>query len=230
MNYFADTTGGGPSWMDVTLLVGGWVLTTLFWAVFSYIVLSLFEYVAHRFPMHRASWLTRKFKFFRQHLEEHRDYHHGECFSGRNFTQGAEGRCLVINIDINPFIGLLAASVVWIPLLFVSLHGAIVFVIIGLVHNLSWGFIHKQMHTPPEKRSRWFKNSALLLWLARYHCVHHIYPGANFSVMFVLPDFIFGTYRAPSAKDVATMIALGLYPAKQPKKDFTTVPVPRSSF
>lgn len=214
-------------WQTALSLVGIAVLSTVLWGGFSYVVISLFEYVSHRYPMHRSSWLSRKFKFFQKHLREHRDYHHGECFSGRKFTQGPEDQCLVINIDINPFVGLFASSIVWIPLLLLSLHGAIVFVVVALIHNLSWGFIHKQMHTPVDRRAKWFRNSRLCLWLARYHCVHHIYPGANFSVMFVLPDFIFGTYRAPSAKDIASMRALGLYPAEKPVEPMI---VPRICF
>lgn len=209
--------------LDSFLVVGDWILWTLFWLAFSYVVISLSEYFSHRYLMHRPTWLSRTFKFFRLTLEEHRDYHHGTCFSGRKFTAGAEDECLVINIDIKPIYGLLASCFIWIPLLFVSLHGAVVFVLLVLLHNSAWGVIHRQMHKPPAERAHWFKRSRLCLWLARYHCLHHIYPRCNHSVLFVLPDALFGTLRKPTAKDVATMTELGLY--KETKVRYKAAPI-----
>ncbi len=198
--------------------------SNLFWAVvfiaslaFSYVLISFIEWISHGVFMHKPTWFSKRFKFFNETLHEHRTFHHGECFPGRHFDE-AEGDCLTVNIHLRILFGQLAASWAWAPL-FIAAYCCGIATTVGLslcvvgvtfmvslaVHHVTWNFIHVQMHTNRDKRARWFAKSSLCLYLARYHYMHHVYPRVNFCVVTPLADWIMGTYKAPSEKDIEDM-------------------------
>ncbi|MBX9690136.1 MAG: hypothetical protein K2X27_25720 [Candidatus Obscuribacterales bacterium] len=182
-----------------------------FWLCLTYLILSLIEFVSHGVLMHQPTWLSRHFKYFQDTLDEHRSFHHAECFPGRKMDQG-EGDCLKINIKLRPGLSIFGSCWIWGPLLYFSPLGACIFVLGFLAHNLAWNLVHVQMHTKLPKRARWFQRSRLCLFLARYHYMHHIYPRKNHNVVCPLIDWVMRTYQSPSEKDLEAMKALGFLP------------------
>lgn len=190
------------------------------WLVFSYVLIAVLEWAGHAILMHRDTWLSRRFKYFEETVQQHRNFHHGHCFPGRRFDlrrfeAGAEDQCFIKNIDLKPLTGLMASVPIWGTLLWFYPVGGVIFITCVIAHHSLWGVVHRQMHTPRNERAAWFRNSPFLLWLARYHCLHHIYPKKNHSILFILPDFLFGTYYKPTEKDIETMRELQLYPEQQ---------------
>ncbi len=200
-----------------------WTMVILLWLLLVYTIISFIEFVSHGVFMHKPTWLSKNSKFFKTTLDEHRTFHHGECFPGRHFDE-AEGDCLKINIHLRVLWGQLASFWMWAPLFFAAYLcgfsttagtcltiGAVTFMIGLMVHHLTWNLIHVQMHTGKEKRSRWFANSQLCLFLARYHYMHHVYPRVNFCVVVPLADWLMGTYKEPGPKDIADLKKHGFY-------------------
>jgi len=194
-----------------------WLAATLGWLAFSYVVISFVEFLAHGVFMHKPTWLSKRFGLFEQVLHLHRTFHHGECFPGRHFDEH-EGDCLEKNIRFDFLQGQVMSCWVWIPLFLAAQHyglsstagafcalGGVTMMASVFVHHCIWNLVHRQMHSQPAKRASWFKNSRVCLWLARYHFMHHAYPKVNFCVVCPGADWIMGTYKAPSAKDVEEM-------------------------
>ncbi len=188
-----------------------WPISLALWCLFSYVVISLIEYVSHRYLMHNRNWLAGRFRYFEETLKDHRNYHHGHCYPGRQFDQAPEEKCGLMNIDLKPLISLLQTSFVWMPLMYFAPLGAVVFMTAIIAHNFAWSAIHRQMHLPLEQRSAWFQRSAFWMRLARYHYLHHVYPHKNYNAVCLLWDPIFGTLARSTEKDQRCMRELGLY-------------------
>jgi hypothetical protein len=217
-------------------IISWWLLLTIpLSIVFGFIVIGLHEWLGHAILMHQPTWLSRNFKYFRDTLDEHVKYHHGHCYPGRKFDDGAEDECLLINIDLKPLTGVIASAYIWVPMLWFFPVCSIVFVLMVIAHHTVWGVVHRQMHTKRHERAAWFRNSPLCLAMARFHCLHHIYPRKNHSIIFIMWDHIFGTVQTPSEKDVQTMRDLGLYgdeemagPPKQTEQPATPAASPQA--
>lgn len=164
----------------------------LLWLVFSYIALSLIEYMAHRFPMHNArlarSPLGRL--FFKDAFESHTKLHHGRFY--RNFQNDSDPAAKFVSLELDPGYMLKLTSVIWIPLLVISLTGGLVFIISVFIHGLIWTTIHREMHEP---EGRWFSSFKLYKYWCQYHKIHHEHPGRNYNVVCPLMDHIFRTHR-----------------------------------
>ena len=200
-----------------------YVATVLFWLAISYVGLSFIEFILHGTLMHQPTWLTRNSAYFKEILDEHRSFHHGECFPGQKFDE-AEGDCLELNIKLRPFYGQAVAVVFWGPMFALACVfdlttsvgqffaiGGVTFMLSLLAHHLTWNLIHIQMHTPEKERASWFKNSSLCLWLARYHYMHHAHPRVNFCIVCPGADWLMGTFKAPAPRDIEDMHKHGFF-------------------
>lgn len=199
------------------------ISSLLFWSVVCYIGLSFIEFFLHGTFMHLPTWWSRNFAYMKEVLDEHRSFHHGECFNASHFDD-KEGECLEVNIRLRLLFGQVASCWVWGSLFFgaylfgLQSHGGkflamggVMFMLSLLAHHQAWNMIHLQMHTNPEKRAGWFKNSSLCLWLARYHYMHHAHPKVNFCIVCPGADWLMGTYAVPSPADVNNMQKHGFY-------------------
>ncbi|MBX9573869.1 MAG: hypothetical protein K2X77_33550 [Candidatus Obscuribacterales bacterium] len=201
-----------------------WISSLLFWSVLCYVGLSFIEYFLHGTFMHQPNWLSEKSPFMKEVLDEHRQFHHADCFPAKHFDD-REGECLEVNIRLRLLFGQVASSWIWGNLFLAAYRlgldsrggqflamGGVMFMLSLLAHHQAWNMIHVQMHTSPEKRASWFKNSSLCLWLARYHYMHHAHPKVNFCIVCPGADWLMGTYSQPSELDVKNMQKHGFYP------------------
>ena len=220
----AVTTHGTNYAKEVTIMLSlFWISSILFWFAVCYVGLSFIEFFMHGTLMHQPTWLSRTFFYFQDVLDEHRSFHHAECFPGKRFDE-AKGDCLDKNIRLRRFFGQMASSWIWGSMFltayllgfgtragqFVAL-GGVMFMISLFAHHQAWNMIHLQMHIGSTERAAWFKNSALCLWLARYHYMHHAHPKVNFCIVCPGADWLMGTYKAPDERDVTNMKKLGFY-------------------
>lgn len=177
-------------------------MTLLGWFVFWFFAMSFIEHLAHRHFMHRKSPFH---KWFPEVYERHAILHHRRYYKVFNHEPDDYGRTLNIHIDILPSlpISLVLAAFG----LLVSWQCSSMILVAVLVHHVIWNIIHEEMHDP---KGWFFASWRLYRFLARYHWMHHRYPGKNYNVVLPLADFVWGTYLKPSAKDNQNMQEIGL--------------------
>ncbi len=154
---------------------------------------SFFEWVLHRFIMHRPIlFLTYPFR-------THAITHHGTFGSGKNYHLLDEGnRSLVtmawwnapILLLVNAPVGLLAAWAIGSWWALPGVLGAL------LLYYGLYEYLHWCMHVPGP---RWFQRTWVFKWIDRHHRLHHLEPMRNLNVVFPIADFILGSRisRAP---------------------------------
>ena len=175
----------------------------LFWFVLWFFAMSFFEHLAHRHFMHRKSIVDR---WFPRVFESHAVNHHRRYFKIFNFEPDENGRVENIRLSLLPSMPLaliFSGFVFWF-----SWKASATFLLAILVHHLIWNAIHTEMHNP---RQRFFANWGVYKFLARYHLMHHRYPGKNYNVVVPLADFVFGTYIRQSPSDRLSMDEVGLW-------------------
>jgi hypothetical protein len=208
----------------MSLAIAFWTAVTISWIAISYVVISFIEFVSHGVFMHKPTWLSANSKFFKETLDEHRTFHHGHCFPGRHFDEADDHDCVTINIHLRVFFGQLASCWMWGPLFVAAfllgfgstagkilILGGFTFMLLLMLHHITWNFIHVQMHKTRESRDQWFATSKLCLYLARYHYIHHVYPRSNFCVVCPLADWLMGTFRTANEKDIADLKQRGFF-------------------
>jgi sterol desaturase/sphingolipid hydroxylase (fatty acid hydroxylase superfamily) len=159
---------------------------------------SLVEYVLHRYAMHQHV------HYFERVYKDHVLFHH-TCF--KIFNNGSRPDCRCKNITLDLWLGLVFALPFCGILLLFSWTAPLFLFLIVTLHHLTWSKIHAEMHIPSGK---WFRDAPLFRWLQRFHWIHHQYPNRNFNILFPFWDFILGTYRKPSLKDIEKMEATGI--------------------
>ncbi len=178
-------------------------MTSVLWFVLWFFTMSFVEHYVHRNFMHRKSpihlWFPRVF-------ENHAVNHHRKYFKLFNFEPDEKGRHENIQLQVLPSLPL-ALLLAGVAACF-SWRSGLMFLAAVLVHHLIWNLIHQEMHNPNQ---RFFAHWGVYKFLARYHLMHHRYPGKNFNVVVPLADFVFGTYAFQNAKDRLSMIQYGLW-------------------
>src|ERR1041385_4223173 len=181
---------------------------------------SVFEWILHRYIMHRPVW---KFRYpYQAHaLTHHRifradhTYHLIHPQDAHTIPMAWWNGPVLIAVGIQPFI-----AVSWLSGHWGLLVGA------GLVCAGYYGayeYLHWCMHLP---RKRSVERSGIFFRLNGHHLLHHRYMGKNFNVVLPLADLCFGTLllrskvtsaqaRGPSVPDVQ--------PREKPKRDLVTV-------
>ena len=180
------------------LRMGGWLM-------FSCILVSFIEHQVHSRLMHRKNFLSARTASYKRVFEAHAILHHGhysKIFSDEPVPPGEdkEIRLTVRKAPIKalPFAALIAL---------VSWLGAAVFVAAMVFHHWAWNKIHLEMHKPER---RVFSAWPVYQFLARYHCLHHIYVNRNFNVVFPFADYVLGTHARANERDLAYMQKWGL--------------------
>lgn len=174
----------------------------LAWFLFWFVAMSFVEHFAHRHLMHRQGWLHR---WSPKVYDRHAILHHRTYFKVFNDEPDEFGRNVNIEFEFLPSgpIALVMAAAVW------PLSHASSWMVLAAVtaHHLIWNLIHAEMHNP---RGRFFSEWPLYRILARYHWMHHRYPGKNYNVVVPLADFVWGTFLMASARDISQMEQIGL--------------------
>ena len=158
------------------------------WVVFTYVALSFFEYVSHRWLMHAPRGLM---------FPEHAVLHHGHYFPRGRFVwrPGDDPAAPFISIGTGPM-PLWTAPFTLLLFFCVSKQGAMVFFGASVLHGILWRLLHAEMHFA---RRGWLARSRLFRFWYDYHHVHHDEPRFNYASLLPMFDHVFGTYRAPMA-------------------------------
>ncbi len=178
------------------------LLEIMAWFVASCVFMSLAEWTAHRYMMHRH---FLKLSFMNVIYQKHAILHHRKFYKKFNEESDVVGRW--INIKLDYWMGWLVGAPLFIGLWLASPTGAIIFFSVVNLHHFLWNVFHTEMHIP---KNGWLSRTLVYRMLARYHWMHHKYPGKNYNVVFPLFDFLMGTYLKPSEKDNKQMAVIGL--------------------
>lgn len=154
---------------------------------------SFFEWVLHRFLMHRP------LLGFNYAYQAHAITHHGVFGSGHDYhiQDRAQWRLVTmawwnapVLLAINSPAGLLAAHLAG------SWWAMAGFMTALLTYYGLYEYLHWCMHVP---ESRWFQGTRLFRWIDRHHRLHHLQPMRNLNVVFPIADFTLRTRisRAP---------------------------------
>lgn len=180
-------------------------------AVAALLQTSLFEWVYHRYWLHRP-WLPPAM-FTAHTLVHHQLCKHDDTF---HVTEEEQEEALtfqwwaapvLVGINMIPW-ALLAflehgSGIPWWPATFMV--GGVV-----LLYYFAYEGFHYLMHKPSMP---WIERAGFFKFLKNHHRLHHVYMGKNFNVVFPLADWILGTLvladplppkvTEPAAKTVA---------------------------
>lgn len=182
----------------------------IFWFVFSYLLISLFEYLIHKHFMHQKRFSKGVYSFLPylvEVFESHAVRHHAKWYRKFDYepdTAGREENLEILLIDV--FAMLLLTMPAWATLMWFNLWGGITFISVFFIHRFLWNTIHRQMHIPENVI---FRNWSAYRFLARHHFLHHQNAKKNFNVVFPLTDVFFGSVGVARLKDVREMLRLG---------------------
>lgn len=167
-----------------------------------YVVISLFEWVIHRYVMHGNPGNLKKVPIFggilsqmaRDHLEHHKHVNIDMTLKNNVKTKGVYFPWITTLVFISLIYVFLKCSV---PL-------PIVLVIVSVsIHNLLWNNWHTRFHQYQNKigvldglpKLGIFPLGPIYNYLWKYHAVHHSQKGEKYNFNIILPmfDHIFGT-------------------------------------
>lgn len=172
---------------------------------------SLFEWVYHRYWLHRP-WLPPAM-FTAHTLVHHQLCKHEDTF---HVTEEEQEEALtfqwwaapvLVGLNMIPWTLLAVferfSGMAWWPVAFTV--GGVV-----LVYYFAYEGFHYLMHKPSMP---WIERTSAFKFLKKHHQLHHVYMGKNFNVVFPLADFFLGTLvltdplpakmTEPTAKNVA---------------------------
>jgi hypothetical protein len=174
-------------------------MITLHFAVvvgLAYPVLSLMEYMIHRYLMHKNG-LARflQIGYLADTFRDHAIIHHGKCCATFNEEKGT---CAEIDIRVRPVTMLLVMSLPCLSILFFDPVASLVLFAGGIINGTLWSEIHEEMHRP---RGAWFCDLRMYRYLRRRHYLHHRHPGTNFNTLFPMWDWLLGTTSVETDND-----------------------------
>ena len=162
---------------------------------FDYLTVSLLEYIAHRWFMHRpqiANYVGSS--YLHATWMEHMD-HHGQCY---NVFDHEEAPCGLRNLTIRYSTELLVVTVPAVLWWFVDPLTAYLLPAFALLHGVLWSAVHTEMHRPVKT---WFSRTWIFRYLNRYHFLHHRHMGTNFNTLFLGWDWILRTAAKATGAD-----------------------------
>ena len=175
------------------------------WFIFSCIVMSFFEHQVHSRLMHKRNVLGRRMASVKRMFEAHALVHHkhySKIFCDEPVAPG-EDKEIRLTVRKAPIKAIPIAALIAL----VSWEGAAVFIAAMTFHHWAWNKLHLEMHKPEQ---RVFSTWSIYKFLARHHCLHHIYPSRNFNVVFPLADYVLGTSVRANEADLRYMQLWGL--------------------
>lgn len=199
---------------------------------FALLYTSVFEWVYHRYWLHRP-WLPP------QMFTAHTLVHHQLCKHEDTFhvEEEEQEEALTFQWWAGPvlvaFIVAPLALVAWgMHALGIALpYGAMLLTVavIGVLYYLAYEGFHYLMHKPTFP---WIENSVFFRFIKHHHRLHHVHMGKNFNVVLPLADALLGTLMirdphpprptGPEAKRVARRHSL--YGRKMREEDVADAP------
>lgn len=180
----------------------------LYWIipVVIYLLLSLLEWVIHRYIMHSPNTTLGKY-----HILHHKSTNvHTMAITHDERLGETQNLCMDEYT--------LYAVVTILPIYFFALmrvtknkififYSLMIFGILALFHVLVWNSVHSYMHNEDaSKRCKLYinrdkikqmQNDRYIKWVIRNHVTHHVRKGnnkGNYNIVFPGADYIFGTY------------------------------------
>jgi hypothetical protein len=166
----------------------------------AYPVLSLMEYIIHRYLMHRNT--SAKFlqnDYLAHTFRNHAIIHHGRCYAIFNEEKS---NCAAIDIRVRPLTILTVMTLPCLSILFLDPAASFVLFTGGIINGTLWSEIHDEMHRP---RGAWFCELRIYRYLRRRHYLHHRHPNTNFNTLFPMWDWLLGTTSVETDDDRSEM-------------------------
>lgn len=163
------------------------------------IIISFSEWFIHRHIMHRKlpKFIYKLFPRLYGVYFRHVPLHHRTYFKKFDHEPDEIGR--KVNIKFSFIAGIILGITISIPLAFISITFSIFLLIFIIIHHLLWNLIHNEMHNP---KPSWYRKLPIFKYLARFHYLHHKYPGKNYGIVVPFADFIMGTSISLGKKDI----------------------------
>jgi len=165
--------------------------------VVSVIYTSVFEWVLHKYIMHRPLGP------FRYPFEAHGMVHHRLFKADGTYHVGGRGPEVRDKIPMawwnGPVIVLIgtvigplpiAAALYWFGWPQAAVVVLVVSLLVFIVYFSSYEYLHWCMHAAG---SRWFERTRIFRRLNGHHILHHRYMSSNFNTVLPLADWLFGT-------------------------------------
>ena len=161
----------------------------------NYMIVSLLEYTAHRWFMHKPFFAKLTGSRYLEATWKDHMHHHGSCY---DIYDHEEGACGMLNLTIRHttelMVVLLPALLVW----FIDPLTAYMLPVMALLHGIMWSAVHSEMHRP---QKTWFSRTSLYQYLHNYHFLHHRRPNANFNTLFLGWDWLLFTAARATVED-----------------------------
>ncbi len=142
--------------------------------VISYLVMSVAEYVLHRYTMHRRFFPKG---WFDDVFENHAILHHKD-------------ERVDLNIDLPIWYHLILSSPVILVLAYFSIPAMLGWLAIMVYHSYLWTKAHRAIH---ELEVNWMVWRPFYWKMYDHHMLHHKHPNKNFGVCFFWVDRLMGT-------------------------------------
>ncbi len=163
--------------------------------VLDYAIISLLEYAAHRWFMHRNFARFLNSEYLRASFMEHMQ-HHGKCY---NIFDHEEQPCGLLNLTIQFSTELLVSAPPAVALFFIDPLAACLLPMFALLHGALWSAVHQEMHRPVQT---WFSSTSMFRYLNKYHFLHHRHMGTNFNTLFLGWDWLLFTAARATELDL----------------------------
>jgi hypothetical protein len=172
--------------------------------VFTYALVSLVEYLSHRFLQHTRAVAKRfpRSALLEKIFIDHAKVHHHDAYD--IFNDEPNPRWRLYNLVIKYRTTVAVMVVFGIPLYALDHFTAIVFWLGVVLHNTVWSAVHIEMHL---NQGHLIRRTPFFEYWEQYHFLHHIYPGKNFNALFPLWDWIFGTFARADKDDLRALEA-----------------------
>jgi hypothetical protein len=155
--------------------------------VCSVIFCSVFEWILHRFVMHKA-FLGFKYPFVRHALVHHRIFRADKSYH----LQHEEHKHTIAMAKWNGVVLITIASIPSFVIAYLLREYAILatFASVCTAYYICYEYIHWCMHLP---RDRFIERTGVFFRLNGHHLLHHRYMHKNFNVVLPLADLLLGT-------------------------------------
>jgi hypothetical protein len=170
----------------------------------TYVLVSLVEYLSHRYLQHTRVVAKRfpRIALLEKIFIDHAKVHHHDAYD--LFNNEPNPRLRMYNLVIKYRTTAAVMIVLGLPLYAVDHLTAIVFWAVAVVHNLVWTSVHIEMHV---NHGHFIRSTPFFKYWEEYHFIHHLYPSKNFNGMLPLWDWICGTFARGDQDDSANLEA-----------------------
>ncbi len=148
---------------------------------------SFFEWILHRYLMHRPLWgFTYAFK-------AHARVHHGRFQADHTYhLQKEEDKRTIPMAWWNGMVLIVIATSLTLPISWPLKWWWLSFGFMAalILYYGAYEYLHWCMHLPKKRRLEFGK---IFRWLNGHHLLHHRWPATNFNVVLPLADWVLGT-------------------------------------